>query len=55
MSTGLVIIFFEYIPASSTMKYIVYLLMYYICRAVRRSENPGVPGGHNLSPLVEIG
>ena len=28
------------------------------CRAVGRSENPGVPvlfGGHNLSPLVEIG
>ena len=27
-------------------------------RAVRRSENPGVPvlfGGHNLTPLVEIG
>ena len=27
-------------------------------RAVGRSENPGVPvlfGGHNLSPLVEIG
>ena len=27
-------------------------------RAVVRSENPGVPvsfGGHNLSPLVEIG
>ena len=29
-----------------------------IYRAVGRSENPGVPvlfGGHNLSPLVEIG
>jgi hypothetical protein len=29
-----------------------------ICRAVERSENPGVPvlfGGHNLPPLVEIG
>ena len=28
------------------------------CRAVGRSENPGVPvlfGGHNLSPLVDIG
>ena len=28
------------------------------CRAVGRSENPGVPvvlGGHNLSFLVEIG
>ena len=28
------------------------------CRAVGRSENPGVPvifGGHNLPPLVEIG
>ena len=28
------------------------------CRAVGRSEDPGVPvvlGGHNLSPLVEIG
>ena len=27
-------------------------------RAVRRSENPGVPvifGGHNMPPLVEIG
>ena len=29
----------------------------YNSRAVGRSENPGVPvvGGHNLSPLVEIG
>ena len=29
-----------------------------LLRAVGRSENPGVPvlfGGHNLSPLVEIG
>ena len=28
------------------------------CRAVGRSENPGVPvlfGGHNLPPLVRIG
>ena len=31
---------------------------YVQCRAVGRSENPGVPalfGGHNLPPLVEIG
>jgi len=31
--------------------------MYY-CRAVGRSENPGVPvsfGGYNMPPLVEIG
>ena len=29
-----------------------------ICRAVGRSENPGVPvlfDGHNLSPVIEIG
>ena len=35
--------------------------VHYVCvhsRAVGRSKNPGVPvvlGGHNLSPLVEIG
>ena len=36
----------------------MYLHCYVSCRAVGRSENPGVPvlfGGNNLSPLVEIG
>ena len=35
-----------------------YLHGYVSCRAVGRSENPGVPvlfGGNNLPPLVEIG
>ena len=36
----------------------IHLAKYSALRAVRRSEYPGVPilaGGHNLTPLVEIG
>ena len=43
---------------SSIQRFDFNVLPYLLIRAVGRSENPGVPvlfGGHNLSPLVEVG
>ena len=43
---------------SSIQRFDFNVLPYLLIRAVGRSENPVVPllfGGHNLSPLVEIG